>query len=462
MSEYERTPPHDAYAEQCVLGAMLLSREVASDIATILATADFYRPAHAVVFAAVLAVEHGGTPADAATVAAYLADHGDLDRIGGAAYLHTLIAAVPTAANGPHYARIVASRAMLRRLIETGTRIVQIGYGAALGDEADVAAAVDAAQAQIHAATTGTDSGDAGSLWGELTPVVFEGIDAHAAEGLAGISTGFLDLDRLTGGWRAGQLIIVAARPGMGKSTLVTDTARTAAFRHKLGVVLFSLEMPRQELAERITSAETRVPLHVIRSGQTDDRDNTRILDFYAATSEARLRIWDDAHALTLSTIAARSRRMAQREGLDLIVVDYLQLIPTTGGSTRTREREVAELSRGLKLLAKELGVPVIACAQLNRGPEQRHDKRPALSDLRESGSIENDADVVIFLHRDDYYDKDAPSQGSADVIVAKHRNGPLDTVTVASQLYVSRFADMAIPPSPTSAEALAARTGAT
>ncbi|SCL60627.1 replicative DNA helicase [Micromonospora citrea] len=830
--QFDKTPPQDVAAEQCVLGGMLLSKDAIADVVEILKTNDFYRPVHATIFDTILEIYGRGEPADSITVAAALADSGDLVRIGGAPYLHTLIASVPTAANAAYYARIVSERAVLRRLVEAGTKIVQLGYGTAQGGSRDVDDIVDLAQQAVYDVTERRVSEDFAVLADMLQPTLDE-IEAVGAQGgmMTGVPTGFTDLDRLLNGLHAGQLIIVAGRPGLGKalaldtplptptgwttmgevevgdellgadglptkvtaafevrhdrpcyevefsdgsvivadgehlwktttragrraapasrrdhgspetvgrlrqaalgeggtitelarvlgpefthtahraardiaddspvvmrrrprvrparacparrhrrlsalveqwsdaltapespgvvtteqiratlrtntadrrlnhavenaaalrlperdlplapytlgvwlggghtaegripraagvpddkriptaylraseaqrrallaglldadgtvtvsgdvqltttsphlaedvyelivslgyrcsvarrtvegrtagssnafdlnftardevfrlprkreahrlrrrsesnsrtdsrfivdvrpvpsvpvrcvtvdnsdhlylagramipthnSTASMDFARNAAIRANQASAIFSLEMSKVEIVMRLLSAEARVPLHVLRSGQLSDDDWTKLARCMGEISEAPLFV-DDTPSMNLMEIRAKARRLKQRHDLKLIVVDYLQLM-TSPKRTESRQQEVADLSRGLKLLAKEVECPVIAVSQLNRGPEQRTDKRPQLSDLRESGSIEQDADVVILLHRDDYYDKESPRAGEADFIIAKHRNGPTDTVTVAAQLHLSRFVDMAI-----------------
>ncbi|RQW90946.1 replicative DNA helicase [Micromonospora globispora] len=442
--QFERTPPQDVAAEQCVLGGMLLSKDAIADVVEILKSNDFYRPAHATIFDAILDIYGRGEPADPITVAAALADSGDLARIGGAPYLHTLIASVPTAANAAYYARIVGERAVLRRLVEAGTKIVQLGYGTGQGGSRDVDDVVDLAQQAVYDVTERRVSEDFAVLADMLQPTLDE-IEAVGAQGgvMTGVPTGFTDLDRLLNGLHPGQLVIVAGRPGLGKSTASMDFARNAAIRANQAAAIFSLEMSKVEIVMRLLSAEARVPLHVLRSGQLSDDDWTKLARCMGEISEAPLFV-DDTPSMNLMEIRAKARRLKQKHDLKLIVVDYLQLM-TSPKRTESRQQEVADLSRGLKLLAKEVECPVIAVSQLNRGPEQRTDKRPQLSDLRESGSIEQDADVVILLHRDDYYDKESPRAGEADFIVAKHRNGPTDTITVAAQLHLSRFVDMAI-----------------
>jgi len=787
-AQFDRTPPQDVAAEQSVLGGMLLSKDAIADVVEILRAGDFYRPAHTVIFEAILDLYGRGDPADPVTVTASLTDAGTIGRVGGMSYVHDLVHAVPTAANTAYYARIVAERAVLRRLVEAGTRIVQLGYGAAASAGRDVDDVVDLAQQAVYDVTERRVSEDFLALADVLQPTLDE-IEAIGAQGgvMTGVPTGFADLDSLLNGLHPGQLIVVAGRPGLGKalaldtplptpdgwtsmgevsvgdqlidadgrpttvlavsevlvdrpsyavefsdgsvivadgshrwlthtrrsrrngqppqvhttaeirdtlrvrtsdarrnhsvrntrplalpardhpappyplgvwlgsgslgtsrfttadpeiitriegdgftvhprggrcylirpvrglarpgttrgslagllrkigvldekhiplgylrgseaqrrallaglldadgtvtptgnvqftstshrlaqdvrelvvslgyrctlsrrpvpgrtpatsvahtvrfatiddvfylerkalvhkqrrrskditrtgsrfivdvrqvasvpvrcvavdnpdhlylagrslipthnSAASLDFARHAALRHGLASAIFSLEMSKVEIVMRVLAAEARVPLHVLRSGQLSDEDWTKLARRMGEISEAPLFL-DDTPNMTLMEIRAKARRLRQRHDLKLLVVDYLQLM-TSPKRVESRQQEVSDLSRGLKLLAKEIDCPVVAVAQLNRGPEQRTDKRPQLSDLRESGAIEQDSDVVILLHRDDYYDKESPRAGEADFIVAKHRNGPTDTVTVAAQLHFSRFVDMAI-----------------
>ncbi|MGA4683697.1 MULTISPECIES: replicative DNA helicase [Micromonospora] len=393
-SAFEKTPPQDVAAEQCVLGGMLLSKDAIADVVEILKTNDFYRPVHATIFDAILDIYGRGEPADPITVAAALADSGDLARIGGAPYLHTLIASVPTAANAAYYARIVGERAVLRRLVEAGTRIVQLGYGTGPSGSRDVDDIVDLAQQAVYEITEKRVSEDFAVLADMLQPTLDE-IEAVGAQGgvMTGVPTGFTDLDRLLNGLHAGQLIIVAGRPGLGKSTASMDFARNAAIRANQASAIFSLEMSKVEIVMRLLSAEARVPLHVLRSGQLSDDDWTKLARCMGEISEAPLFV-DDTPSMNLMEIRAKARRLKQKHDLKLIVVDYLQLM-TSPKRTESRQQEVADLSRGLKLLAKEVECPVIAVSQLNRGPEQRTDKRPQLSDLRESGCLTADTRLI-------------------------------------------------------------------
>ncbi|MGQ2914608.1 replicative DNA helicase [Microbacterium aurantiacum] len=438
--EYERTPPHDLVAEQSALGGMMLSKDAVADVIESLRGTDFYIPKHEVIFEAILTLYSHGEPTDVVAVTDELIKAGELQRAGGADYLHTLTSIVPTAANAGYYASIVSERALLRRLVEAGTRIVQMGY-AGQGEALDL---VNTAQAEIYSVT----GAEAVEDYVPLNVAVDAAVeDIEAARGrdgqMTGIPTGFSGLDALTNGLHGGQMIVVAARPAMGKSTLALDFARAAAIKANQPTIFFSLEMGRSEIAMRLMSAEASVPLQNMRKGTLDSRDWTTIASVRGKINEAPLYI-DDSPNMTLVEIRAKCRRLKQRVGLKMVVIDYLQLM-TSGKRVESRQQEVSEFSRALKLLAKELQVPVIALSQLNRGPEQRADKKPAISDLRESGSIEQDADMVILLHREAAYEKDSPRAGEADLIVAKHRNGPTDTVTVAFQGHFSRFTDMAV-----------------
>ncbi|WP_405134208.1 replicative DNA helicase [Nocardia sp. NBC_01388] len=439
--DFGRQPPHDMAAEQSVLGGMLLSKDAIADVIEVIRPGDFYRPAHQAIYDAVLDLYGRGEPADPVTVSATLDRRGELKRIGGPPYLVTLTQTVPTAANAGYYAEIVAEKAILRRLVEAGTRIVQYGYAGADGQ--DVAEVVDRAQAELYEVTERRSSEDFLPLEELLQPTMDE-IDSIASRGgiSLGVPTGFTELDELTNGLHPGQMIIVAARPGVGKSTLGMDFMRSCSIKNGLASVIFSLEMSRTEIVMRLLSAEAKIKLADMRSGRMSDDDWTRLARRMSEISEAPLFV-DDSPNLTMMEIRAKARRLKQRNDIRLIVVDYLQLM-SSGKKVESRQQEVSEFSRSLKLMAKELEVPVIAISQLNRGPEQRTDKRPMVSDLRESGSLEQDADMVILLHRPDAFERDDPRGGEADLIVGKHRNGPTATITVAHQLHLSRFVDMA------------------
>jgi replicative DNA helicase len=440
---FEREPPQDMMAEQCVLGGMLLSKDAIADVVETVRRHDFYRPAHQQIFDAICDLYVRGAPVDAVTVSDELGRRGDLVRIGGTPYLHTLLSSVPTAANAAYYAGMVSERAVLRRLIEAGTRIVQLGYGATSGGSHDVSEAVDRAQAAIYEVTEQRSGEEFVKLEDLLQQTLTEMEAIGGRDGrLIGVPTGFHDLDDYTNGLHPGQLIVIAARPAVGKSTLALDFARSASIRHQLTSIVFSLEMSRSELTMRLLAAEARVSLKSMRSGTMTDDDWTRLARKIGEIAEAPLFL-DDSPNLTMMEIRAKARRLKQRQDLRLLVVDYMQLM-SSARRGENRQQEVAEISRSLKLLAKELEIPIVAVSQLNRNPEQRQDKRPQLSDLRESGAIEMDADIVILLHREDMYEPESPRAGEADLILAKHRNGPTGVVSVAFQRTFSRFTDLA------------------
>jgi replicative DNA helicase len=434
----DRTPPHDLLAEQSAIGGMLLSKDAVADVVEVVRGVDFYIPKHEIIFDAVLSLYSHGEPTDVIAVTDELTKSGELGRAGGAEYLHTLTALVPTAANAGFYSSIVAEKAVLRRLVEAGTRIVQMGYAS----EGEVVDLVNNAQAEIYAVTGGVDSEDFIPL-NVAVETAFDEIEAAQGRGgeMVGVPTGFVELDDLTNGLHPGQLIILAARPALGKSTLGLDFARSAAIENDLPTIIFSLEMGRSEIAMRLLSAEAAVPLQSMRKGTVHSQDWKTIASTRGRINDAPLYI-DDSPNMTLVEIRAKCRRLKQRVGLKMVIIDYLQLM-TSGKRVESRQQEVSEFSRALKLLAKELNVPVIAISQLNRSPEQRADKKPALSDLRESGSLEQDADLVILLHRESAYEADNPRAGEADLIIAKHRNGPTKTITVGFHGHFSRFVNL-------------------
>lgn len=436
-TDFERIPPQDLAAEMSVLGAMMLSKEAINDVSEVLRGSDYYKPAHEIIHNVILELSGRDEPADPLTVSNELRRTGDLSRIGGAAYLHSLIATVPTAANAMYYAQIVRERAVLRRLVSAGTKIVQLGYAE---DGGDVDQIVDQAQAEVFAVSERNAATDYVSMAEISENILDELEEIERRKGqLTGVPTGFIELDKLTQGLHPGQMIIVAARPAMGKSTLALDFCRSASITHGMTSVIFSLEMTRSEIAMRMLSAESGVFLSKMREGSMEGRDWQRVSQTMSKISEAPLFI-DDSPNMAITEIRAKCRRLKQTHDLKLIVIDYLQLM-TSGKRVESRQQEVSEFSRQLKLLAKEIEVPVIAVAQLNRGPEGRTDKKPMIADLRESGSLEQDADIIILLHRPSYYnEEDRPGEG--DIIVAKHRNGATKTIPALFQGHLSRFAN--------------------
>jgi len=433
-----RVPPNDIDAERSVLGSMLLSKDAIGEVTEQIRGVDFYQPAHETIFEAVLDLFGRGEPADMITVSAELQRRGELLRIGGGPYLHDLVSGVPIAANASYYASIVREKAILRRLVNAGTKIAQMGYAG----EGEVDDTVDRAQAEVYAITEKRSSEDYAPLsdimQGTLDEI--EAISNHDGS-MRGVPTGFTDLDELTNGLQSGQMIIVAGRPGSGKSTLGLDFCRAASIHNNLTSAIFSLEMGRTEITMRLLSAESKVPLNHIRNGPMSEDDWQKLARKMGEVSSAPMFI-DDSPNMTMMEIRAKARRLKQRHDLRLIVIDYLQLM-SSGKKVESRQVEVSEFSRQIKLLAKELEIPIVALAQLNRGSEQRSDKKPMVSDLRESGSLEQDADIVMLVHREDMYEKESSRPGEADIIVGKHRNGPTRDVTVLFQGHYSRFVDM-------------------
>ena len=370
---------------------MLLSKDAIADAVEVLRGVDFYRPAHESIYEAILDLYGRGEPADAVTVADELTKRGALARVGGGAFLHQLISSVPTAANAGYYAHIVAERAVLRRLVEAGTRIVQLGYAQSGGDVEDI---VNAAQAEVYSVSDKRGGEDYTKL-GDILELTVDEIEVASGKSgeMTGVPTGFTDLDALTNGLHPGQMIVLAARPAMGKSTLGLDIARSAAIKHNQAAVVFSLEMSKTEITMRLLSAEAQIQLQHMRKGTMREDDWQRLAKTMGRVSDAPLFI-DDSPNMSLMEIRAKCRRLKQRHNLKLVVIDYLQLM-SSGKRVESRQQEVSEFSRALKLLAKELEVPVIAISQLNRGPEQRTDKRPQMSDLRESGCLTADTRVL-------------------------------------------------------------------
>ena len=435
---FDRVPPQNVEAEQSVLGGMMLSKDAMADVVEVVRGDDFYRPAHETIFDTAVKLYNSGDPVDALTVGAELQRNGQITRVGGAEYLHTLIAGVPSAASAGYYARLVREQSILRRLVEAGTRIANMGYDA---DGTEVDDVVDGAQAEIFAVTERRNSEDYLPV-GDLIESTLDQIDAASKHdgALRGVPSGFRELDDLTGGFQGGQMIVIAARPAIGKSTLGLDIARAAAIGKNMASVIFSLEMSREEITKRMLSAESKVKLTKLTKGPMGPNDWEPLAQTAARVAKAPLFI-DDSPNMSLMEIRAKCRRLKQQHDLKLVVIDYLQLM-SSGKKVESRQQEVSEFSRALKLLAKEIDVPVIAISQLNRGAEQRGDKKPMLSDMRESGSIEQDADIVILLHREDAYDYEA-RPGEADFIIAKHRGGPTATIAVAFRKDVAHFADM-------------------
>jgi replicative DNA helicase len=431
----EYAPLADNQIEQVVLGAMMESPRAAEQVAELLRPTDFYTPAHQILFTAIRSQLAAGEPADPKAIAYRLNADGDLSRIGGGPYLHTLMSAVPVAAQAPWYAERVSDYATRRAIVAAATKAIQ----AARNTGTDLPDVVEHVQSIVHGATTRRD--DATVLFTEILDDTLAEV-FHPEGPARGLSTGLGSLDDVIGGLKPGQLIVVAGRPGAGKSVLVTDFVRACAVRQYEPALMFSLEMGRGEVQRRMLAAEAGVNLSRILNGPLQPHETMKLADRADALRGVMIHI-DDTASMDLASIRSTARKIQADTGLGLIVVDYLQLMGSTSGDNRAQE--VGAISRGLKILARELGVPIVAAAQLNRSAEQRSDHRPQLADLRESGSIEQDSDIVILLHRPDYHDSEHMRAGEIDLIVAKNRNGPIETVTAAAQLHYSRIVDIGI-----------------
>jgi len=434
-----RVPPHNIEAEASVLGAMLLTRDAIADALEVVRAEHFYKPSHAHVFDAVCGLYAAGEPADPVTVAEALARADLLDAIGGPGTLLELQATTPATSSAGKYARIVQEHATLRSLIGAANEIAEIGYGR----PDDVVKAVDEAESLIFQIGQGRVT-DSMGVMSDLLNANLDQIEERYDRGSAitGTPTGFADLDEITSGLQEDSLIIIGARPAMGKTSFALGLASHVAVHENLPALLFSMEMSQLELSQRILCAEARVDSKRIRNGQLTEDDWSRINHGVGKLADAPIWI-DDNPATSVMQIRAKSRRLKSRIGkLGVIVVDYIQLM-TGRSAAESRQVEVSEISRGLKLLARELQTPVIGVSQLSRGLEARQDKRPMLSDLRESGSIEQDADLVVFIYRDEVYNAESSDMGTAEIIVAKHRNGPTGTLRLAFLPHYTRFANL-------------------
>ena len=433
----EKLPPHNLEAEQSVLGSLLIDRDAVIRIASFLKSDDFYRGGHGVIYQAILDLYNRREPPDFVTVVDELERHGRLDDAGGLGYLTELINAVPTAVHIEYYGRIVERTATLRRLIEAGTQVVRIGYDEAI----DLDDALEHAERAIFDVSQQRSTRDFVSI-GQVLERYFDKLDfiqQHRGD-VIGVPTGFSDLDKLTGGLQRSDLVILAARPSVGKTSLQLGIAHNAAVKHDKTVAIFSLEMSAEQLVQRLLSMETGVDSQRLRLGLIDDNEWDQISRAFGRLAEANVYI-DDTASISIMELRSKARRLLAEQGLDLVVVDYLQLVQ--GRRSENRVQEISEISRSLKGLARELNIPVLALSQLSRAVESRTDHRPLLSDLRESGSIEQDADIVMFIYREDVYDHETEKKGIAEVIVAKHRNGPTDTVHLRFFDRTARFADL-------------------
>ena len=437
-------PPHDLDAERAVIGAMLVSEAAVSVVGEMIAAEDFYSETHRVLYGSMMRLYSRGEPIDQLTLTNELRSVGEFDRIGGRQYVFRLVESVPTAANASRYAEIVRGKSLLRAVIDAGDRIQQQAFA----EPEDVTIALDAAEQLIYGVSNRQLKEHLAPV-SELAPSALEMIQRlYEQEGeVTGVETGFEDLDRLTTGFHKSDLVVLAARPAMGKTAMALNAIWHAAAVKGLPVAIFSLEMSKEQLVQRLISQTTRIRTQDLRSGNVKAEDWPKLVRGVAEVAKAPVWI-DDTAGITLMEMRAKVRRLASRlnaQGetpLSLVVVDYLQLM--VGSSRENRQQEISEISRGLKVLARDLDVPVIAIAQLSRAVEQRHDKRPLLSDLRDSGAIEQDADMVMFLYRDEYYNPDSDDKGIAEVIVGKHRNGPTGKVQLAWLEQYTKFASLA------------------
>jgi replicative DNA helicase len=432
-----RVPPHSVEAEESVLGAMLLSESAISDVLEKIRPDDFYRPAHRRIFQAVVSLFGRGEAIDSVTVSEELRRTGELEEVGGKPYILHLVSSVPAASNAAYYARIVEETALLRRLIEVSQQAAAMAFESA--DDADHI--VDQVE-QLVFSVAEKRLGDNFSHIRELLHAQLEHVEKLQERGssITGVATGFVDLDNLTSGLQPSNLVIVAARPSFGKTSLALNIAQQAATDHQVPVAIFSLEMSRTELVQRLVCAEALVDVSKLRRGQLSDQDWSRLATAVGRLADAPIFI-DDTESVTVLEIRAKARRLKQKSGLGLVIIDYLQLMSGPRRS-ENRQQEISEISRSLKILARELEVPVIAVSQLSRAVESRQDKRPMLADLRESGAIEQDADVVMFIYRDEVYNADSTDKGTAEILLAKHRNGPVGRLKLTFLENYTKFAN--------------------
>src|ERR671911_229802 len=445
-AEAARVPPHDLDAERAVIGAMLVSETAVAAVAERLGAEDFYSEVHRIIYGAMMRLYSRGEPIDQLTLTNELRSVNEFERIGGRPYVFQIVESVPTAANAGRYADIVRGKALLRAIIDVGSRITEDAFR----EPEDVSEALDSAEQLVYGVSNRTLREHLAPV-SELAPGALEMIQRlYEQEGeVTGVETGFEDLDRLTTGFHKSDLVILAARPAMGKTALALNAIWHAAGQKGMPVAIFSLEMSKEQLVQRLISQTTRIPAQALRSGNVKAEDWPKLVRGVAEV--ARAPVWiDDTAGITLMEMRAKVRRLASRlsaQGeipLSLIVVDYLQLMIGQRTRAENRQQEIAEISRGLKVLARDLNIPVVAVAQLSRAVEQRHDKRPLLSDLRDSGSIEQDADMVMFLYRDEYYNPDSDDKGIAEIIIGKHRNGPTGKVQLAWMEQYTKFASLA------------------
>jgi replicative DNA helicase len=437
-TDIRKVPPQNLEAERAVLGAILMDNETVYTVMEILEPSAFYQPSHRLIFSTMLDLSERGEPIDIVTLTDRLRSAGSLDKAGGPDYIPTLADEVPTSAGVANYAKIVKEKATLRNLIETSSEIVQDCFDA----PGDVDQLLDEAERRIFAISEERIRSGFLSMK-EIVKSSFKTIESlyEKKEHITGVPSGFADIDELTSGFQSSDLIIIAGRPSMGKTAFCLNVAQYASMQKQLTVAVFSLEMAKEQLVMRMLCSEARIDAHRLRSGFLGQTDWPKLSTAAGRLADAAIYI-DDTPALTSMEMRAKTRRLKADKGLDLVIVDYLQLMSSRSRSD-SREQEISEISRSLKALAKELGVPVVALSQLNRGVESRMDKRPILADLRESGAIEQDADVIIFIYRDEVYNKESMEKGIAEIIIGKQRNGPVGTRKLTWLDKYTRFEDL-------------------
>jgi replicative DNA helicase len=436
----EKLLPQNIEAEAGVLGSIIIDPEAIVQISDFLRADDFYRDAHRTIYEVILQLYEEHEPADFITICDELERRGKLEDVGGASYITSLINQVPTSGNVEFYGRIVERTSILRRLIHAAGQIAAIAY-----EEGDADIALDKAEQLIFEISQGHARSDFSHVRDVLSDYMNKLEQLHERRGsIVGVPTGFTDLDRLTGGLQRSDLIVLAARPGVGKTSLALSLAHNAAIKHQNSIAVFSLEMSKEQLVQRLLSMDALIDQQRLRTGWIEEDEWDRIV--YAQETLSEASIWiDDTASISTMEMRSKARRLQAEHGVDLIIVDYLQLMQATIGGKRNENRvqEISEISRSLKGLARELNVPILALAQLSRAVESRQSKVPQLSDLRESGSIEQDSDIVMFIYRDDVYNPESERKNIADIIIAKHRNGPVGEISLYFQASQTRFRDL-------------------
>ncbi len=434
----EKIIPHNIEAEQAVLGSMMIDKEAQYTVVEILAAEDFYKESHQVIYKSLISLDVKGEPVDMITLTEELRQQNNLERAGGVGYIATIANTVPTAANVRHYANIVVEKSILRGLIRSATSIANRCYE----DQEDTYELLDNAEKMILEIAGKRNTNGLVPLKQALNDTL-EKIEylANKKGSVTGVPSFFGNLDRMTSGWQPSDLIIIAARPAMGKTSFGLNVALNAAIKQKTSVAIFSLEMSREQLVQRLMSSEAMIDQHKLRTGRLQDDEWVRLTKAAQPLSTALIYI-DDTPAISVLELRAKARRLKAEKGLGLLVIDYLQLM-SNGKRTENRQQEISDISRSLKALARELNIPVLAISQLSRAVEQSHDKRPALSHLRESGALEQDADLVMFIYRDEYYNPESEKPGVAEIIIAKHRNGPTGSVELGFLKEFTKFVDL-------------------